>query len=1633
MRGLSGKRLKGRYELGDVVGRGGMGVVYRAVDLETQSEVAIKTVEEVRDSEQLELFRKECAVLRKLRHTNVIDLYDYGVLTEGESSAPFFVMPLLPGASLETLIKSSSVPLTTQRVVDIIAQICRGLQAAHDIGLVHRDVKPSNIFVLDDDAAKLIDFGVVHLVDQRSAGFRGTLAYASPEQIEMKVPTAVSDVFSVGVVCYEALTRRHPFPGKTDEEIARGILHVVPPSVSDLNPTVSLALSQVVQAAMAKKPSQRTPTARQFGEELQKALHNQTIDRFDPARIEPRIRRAKKALEEAEYDFAGEILGELEAEGHVQPELRSLRQQVNVGLRSKTVAHLLEGARRRFEQDEYPLALQKVDEVIGLDPGNEQALSLRAEIEAKSKTEQISNWLRLASDHLNNYRFGHARQALQDVLRLRSTDSSALQMFSEVDRREADYLRQKQEKDSLYRQALDCWKRGEVSSALSKLGRVLELDRQAPDLQVSSEAISYQSLYSQVRSEHEALKNAHAEARKFLSEANFDAASSICSEHLQKYPDNALFEALRFELEEKQRQYISSYIGKVDREVESEPDLDRKVGILTEAGRRYPNETHFRERLESVTRRRDLLHSIVQRARNFEDRGEYSEALSQWDILRTIYPDYPGIQLEIERVGRRRDHQLISDSKARWVEQIDHALHSNDFVRALEVLKSALSEFPADPELTAQERIAQKGAERSQEAVRRFDEAQALYEQNPVEGLDSLRAASSLDTTNPVIRASFVEALLRRASGIIDSDSPASENLIREVLTLEPGNVKARNLQRILADRNQESGVQLALSNSRSLEEQGNVDDALQEIENGLTLSRSDPRLNTRKDALLKRKRRDPAEAGERDRDIAEMLDLTARFQTATDLSTKDSMFDRSLTIVTRHKGDPDIEAIFRELESLQNGQQKETGTSEPVEFQEPTYPSHTNDPAQSRGETEPTGNDRVDLGRVPKVLLLRLQGLAQSIGTRNLALLLGVLAVTIAGVVIYGTVFSEPTRVAKVEATMAASSSVAGATIYVDNAARGISPQKVTLEEGVHELEARLPGYRSVPATFRVSADANLPAAVNLELEPLPSTLSLHSQDFAQAKIDEEIVKLNGAVLRKPALSEGHHKVELSSQAGPIVIEFESRPGELPVIRQLSSASVAVAVISYLEDKAEVRFAGDPKGIPKTAGISNSRQPVVDRAGRFEGLVRGSNVVELETSAGVQSVGIEVDANPAIAIVVGADLNVGNLKVMSSVEGARVSVVSDDKKITVPAKQIVKGNAVFVGLQPKAYTVTIEAEGYSPGLGQANVSRNRVSMLLINLSPLPKHATLVVTGGTAGATIRMAGRAPLTLDPTGGLPKIELDPGPQTISISKDDYETKEIKREFVAGETLVLSDAEAALVPYGSLKFSITTPPSPNIGYRPDRSPSPPLIKVRNNDSVKVQQGRYVISIESTGFESRNETVQVTPGKDTLIGGTLNPILVVGPSPPPAVPKSPPRTEKDLEGQRGTSNGWTSGGDLLMLKEKLPGDYSFTLKADKGVASFYLNCSDKKTYVEYVIREEYILRKVSPNSGQGRAFTDAASKVPKKDVYPVRISVLERQARIFVNDKLVATDEDFNFLQGYFCFPPKQSFKDFKFEQKR
>ncbi|HEY6345283.1 MAG TPA: serine/threonine-protein kinase, partial [Bryobacteraceae bacterium] len=128
---------KGRYEILEILGEGGMGIVYRGIDPVLNREVAVKTIRDPQDKAALELFKRECAVLASITHPNIVEIFDVGETEEAGAKRPYFVMPLLPGTTIQQLIKTSSTRLTVERSIQMLSQVCRGLQAAHDHGLIH--------------------------------------------------------------------------------------------------------------------------------------------------------------------------------------------------------------------------------------------------------------------------------------------------------------------------------------------------------------------------------------------------------------------------------------------------------------------------------------------------------------------------------------------------------------------------------------------------------------------------------------------------------------------------------------------------------------------------------------------------------------------------------------------------------------------------------------------------------------------------------------------------------------------------------------------------------------------------------------------------------------------------------------------------------------------------------------------------------------------------------------------------------------------------------------------------------------------------------------------------------------------------------------------------------------------------------------------------------------------------------------------------------------------------------------------------------------------------------------------------------------------------------------------------------
>ena len=645
--------INARYEIRGLVGHGGMGLVYRAYDNVVGREVALKTVRDIQGRSAIEMFYKEWRILANLHHPNIIEIFDIGEFEDAGVVKPFFVMPLLKGMTLEQMLHTPGQQLSAERLGDILSQTCRGLQAIHDTGLVHRDLKPSNIFVLDFNSVKLIDFGIAHLVSaQTETGLKGTISYMSPEQISGQECTPASDIFALGVLCYEALGGVKPFQGRNNEELFEAILHGVPQPIYDLNPAISQTVSRVVHKALAKEPRHRYASAIEFSDTLWKALRGEAIPALDPTRIQPRIQRAIKAFEQGKYEMATEILSDLEASGHIDVALAPLRKQIDEAMRRTKVRDLLDRAKMGLAEEEYALALQNVDSALKMDPGNEEATQLRTAIQAETAQRDIGEWLKLAHEAVKQYAFGRARQLLHNVLELRPGDPQAAAMLQELESREQAYRAARQEKDDLYRAAKEAWQNAEFNTAAAKIERVLELEAKAPDTTVPDNGANYSNFLDLVQSARAAIEQVKVEVPACTRAGNYKRALELCKEAIAKYPGHPVPQALKLAAEAHWRCGSLARMAELTREVDAQPELAKKLEVLQRAIQEFPSEPLFEQWARPVRDQLALASGVAAKARSHEEHGQFQEALEQWEMLLTADPQQPGLSQEIERVAR---------------------------------------------------------------------------------------------------------------------------------------------------------------------------------------------------------------------------------------------------------------------------------------------------------------------------------------------------------------------------------------------------------------------------------------------------------------------------------------------------------------------------------------------------------------------------------------------------------------------------------------------------------------------------------------------------------------------------------------------------------------------------------------------------------------------------------------------------------------------------------------------------------------------------------------------------------------------------------------------------------------------
>lgn len=423
----------GKYEILDTIGKGAMGVVYKALDPDINRVVAIKAIrfdvisEESDREEIMKRFIREAQSAGKLIHPNIVTIYD---VVRSENMT-YIVMQYIEGYSLQKII-SSGEKIPTEKAVRLMTQICNALEYAHQKGIIHRDIKPANILIDKEENPYLVDFGIARIETStitQTGRTVGTPSYMSPEQVMGKKVDKCSDIFSLGVLLYEILTGKRPFHGDSITTVIYKIINEEPFSTTEMKKAIPPGFESIISKALAKEPKKRYQTCDQFKHDLQENLKISTHKTTKkPKRLWIGILAAvvlffvlgtaTVLLLNIKIDLpfiSSEEFIEITGESPLPPakiteELMNLPSSIERKMKSS------------FENKNYSETVALAKKVLFSYPDNEKAKDYlkRAQdkIRNKAKQDKVSKYLKSGINHYKEKRYSNCIDDMKNVLKL---------------------------------------------------------------------------------------------------------------------------------------------------------------------------------------------------------------------------------------------------------------------------------------------------------------------------------------------------------------------------------------------------------------------------------------------------------------------------------------------------------------------------------------------------------------------------------------------------------------------------------------------------------------------------------------------------------------------------------------------------------------------------------------------------------------------------------------------------------------------------------------------------------------------------------------------------------------------------------------------------------------------------------------------------------------------------------------------------------------------------------------------------------------------------------------------------------------------------------------------------------------
>ena len=433
----------GAYDVVSVIGRGGMGTVFKATDPRIGRSVAIKVLTAAADDPDLLLrFYREAKYTGSLQHQNIVTVYELG----HQDGIPYLVMEYLEGVSLEALIASGR-PMPIAEKLRIILQVCSGLAYAHKRDLVHRDIKPANVVLVENGTAKIVDFGIARLGGNRltkTGHIVGSLNYMSPEQLNGNVELDLrTDLYSTGVVLFQLLTGVLPFDGGSTAATLRKIVQDPAPPLAGYMKDCPQELEAITQRALAKNRDERYSSAEDFAVDVARVQQQ-----FERQMLSDYLQQASASLQRKDFTAARQqvlqVLRVAPQNSEGSDLLRVIKQGQEQQQREQQALQLQMKAEEAFRKNEFSGALQFIEQGLQLESGSRTAfLTLRDAIfDAQTKMANYREALQRADSALRSGDLEAAKQAIDDAIEILPDEPECKRLAAQVAARIEQRLRE---------------------------------------------------------------------------------------------------------------------------------------------------------------------------------------------------------------------------------------------------------------------------------------------------------------------------------------------------------------------------------------------------------------------------------------------------------------------------------------------------------------------------------------------------------------------------------------------------------------------------------------------------------------------------------------------------------------------------------------------------------------------------------------------------------------------------------------------------------------------------------------------------------------------------------------------------------------------------------------------------------------------------------------------------------------------------------------------------------------------------------------------------------------------------------------------------------------------------------------